>query len=245
MLQPNVLLGTVRVLGLALLAAIAAVASAQSPTGTAGARAPLRSQDPLANERPPIARPGLFFEEDWKQTAKGGEHPVTGESNSNPDLDVEMYVPKGQILLTGAAGDENIPIHLWTGLCASPCAVAFRDRVHFADLSGLARIRFNTKMSGLHRIRPIVKLADGTWWVGDRATGTTRDWLVSEISFADLRWIKLDMTRVVTVGNFVAKLDLGKVDEIGFADLMPGSGHGPGGWADVAQIEVYGRPVPR
>ena len=28
-------------------------------------------------------------------------------------------------------------------------------------------------------------------------------------------------------------------------DLMPGSGHGPGGRVDVAQIEVYARPVPR
>jgi len=26
---------------------------------------------------------------------------------------------------------------------------------------------------------------------------------------------------------------------------MPGSGHGQGGWVDVAQFEVYGKPVPR
>lgn len=242
-MQRNVLRGMVRILGISFLGAITALASAQSPSAAPGRAR--RAQDPLANERPPVSRPGLFFREDWKQTTKGGEHPVTAESNSNPDLDFKMYVPKGEILLTGAAGDENVPVHLWTGLCASPCAVAFRDRSHFADLSGLARIRFNTKMSGLHQIRPIVKLADGSWWVGDRATGTRRDWLLSEISFADLHWIKLDMTRVVTVGNLVDKLDLSKVDEIGFADLMPGSGHGPGGWADVAQIEVYGRPVPR
>jgi len=43
----------------------------------------------------------------------------------------------------------------------------------------------------------------------------------------------------------VAKPDLSKVDEVGFTDLMPGSGHGPGGWSDVAFIEVYGRPVKR
>jgi hypothetical protein len=35
------------------------------------------------------------------------------------------------------------------------------------------------------------------------------------------------------------------VDEVGFADLMPGSGHGPGGWVDVASIEVYGKAVKR
>jgi hypothetical protein len=40
-------------------------------------------------------------------------------------------------------------------------------------------------------------------------------------------------------------VDLSKVDEIGFVDLMPGSGHGQGGWVDVAQVEVYGGSVPR
>ena len=39
--------------------------------------------------------------------------------------------------------------------------------------------------------------------------------------------------------------DLTKVDEVGFVDLMPGSGHGAGGWADVGKFEVYGKPVPR
>jgi hypothetical protein len=53
------------------------------------------------------------------------------------------------------------------------------------------------------------------------------------------------VARVVTTGNVLEKVDLSRGDEIGFADLMPGSGHGPGGWVDVAQIEVYARPVPR
>jgi hypothetical protein len=38
---------------------------------------------------------------------------------------------------------------------------------------------------------------------------------------------------------------MSKVDEIGFVDLLPGSGHGPGGWIDVATIEVYAKPVKR
>jgi hypothetical protein len=49
----------------------------------------------------------------------------------------------------------------------------------------------------------------------------------------------------VTTGTLVEHVDLSKVDEIGFIDLMPGSGHGPGGWSDVAQIEVYAKAVPR
>ncbi len=228
---------TSSVLTLILTSLVTTLACAQGPQQ--GPRAVERA------ERPPILRPGLFFKEEWRQSEQGGEHPLEAASNSNPQLDFKLYVPSGQIVLVGAAGDENVPIHVWTGLCTSPCAVAFRDKSHFADLSGLARIRMNTKMSGFHRVRPIVKLADGTWWVGDIATGTTRDFLVSEISYADLRWLKLDIHRVVTLGNLVSKLDLTKVDEIGFADLMPASGHGPGGWADVAQIEVYAHAVPR
>jgi hypothetical protein len=232
-----------RMLELSSLCTVAALACAQAPSGSARPRAP--SVGVNREEHPPVPRPGLFFKEEWRQTARGGEHPVTADSNDNPHLDVRLYVPAGQVLLTGSAGNQDFPIHLWTGLCSSPCAVAFRDKRQWADLTGLARIRLNTKMSGFHQVRPIVKLADGTWWVGDRATGTRRDWLVSEISYADLHWLELDIKRVVTVGNLVDKIDLSKVDEIGFADLMPASGHGPGGWADVAQIEVYAHAAPR
>jgi hypothetical protein len=45
--------------------------------------------------------------------------------------------------------------------------------------------------------------------------------------------------------NWLERPDLSRVDEVGFVDLMPGSGHGPGGWSDVAQVEVYGVPVRR
>jgi hypothetical protein len=195
---------------------------------------------------PGIPRPGLLFREEWQQTAKGGEHPLTAESIGNPNLEMKLYGPSGkELLLTGNANDENNPIHVWTGMCTSPCAVGLREKNNFADLTGLARIRWNTKMSGFHQVRPIVKLSDGSWYIGDRADGSTRDWIVSEISYADLRWLKLDIERVVTTGLLVDKIDLSKVDEIGFADLTPSSGHGPGGWSDVAQIELYGKAVPR
>ena len=68
--------------------------------------------------------------------------------------------------LTGSPTTNN-PTHVWTGSC-STCAVAFREKNNFADLSGLARIRWVTKMSGFHQVRPIVKLADGTWLVDHR-----------------------------------------------------------------------------
>jgi hypothetical protein len=228
---------------LALMALMVGLAGATS-SAFAQASAPAPAA-PAAAAPPKLMRPGLFFKEEWKQTPQGNEHAVTPESVGNPSLELKLYVPSGEMELTGSANDENNPTHVWTGLCTSPCAVALREKTNFADLTGLGRIRWNTKMSGFHQVHPIVKLADGTWYVGDRADGSTKDWLVSEISFADLRWLRLDIGRVVTVGNFVDKVDLSKVDEIGFADLMPSSGHGPGGWSDVAQIEVFGKPVSR
>jgi hypothetical protein len=195
----------------------------------------------------PARRPPLLFKEEWKQNDKGDEHPLTQDAVANPNLELKLYgAGARELQVTGKAGDENNPIHVWSGNCTSPCALALRDKASFADLTGLARIRWNTKMSGFHQIRPIVKLADGSWLVADRADGSSaRDWVVSEISVADLRWMKLDAVRVVTTGTLLEKVDLSKVDEIGWADLMPGSGHGPGGWVDVAQIEVYARAVPR
>jgi hypothetical protein len=174
---------------------------------------------------------------------------------ASANLELKLYGASAEHLaITGRAGDENNPIHVWSGECTSSCAVMLRDKANFADLSGLARIRWNTKMSGFHQIRPMVKLADGSLYVADRADGSTRDWIVSEISFADLKWMKVDPAKVVrpstepqlaTTGNLLDKIDLSKVDEIGFVDLMPGSGHGAGGWVDVAQIEVYANKVAR
>jgi hypothetical protein len=213
--------------------------------GAAPARGGARGAAPAAAAAR-ATRPPLFFREEWKQTPAGGEHPVTQDSVSNPNLELKLYgTTSKEVQLTGSPTDENNPTHVWTGLCSTPCAAAFRDRNNMADLSGLARIRWVTKMSGFHQVRPIVKLADGTWLVGDHADGSTADWLTSEIPFADVRWLRLDITNVVTKGTFVEKPDLTKVDEIGFADLTPGSGHGAGGWSDVATIEVFAKAVKR
>jgi hypothetical protein len=224
-----------------ILVLSATAAFAQQP-----AAAPAAPQG-RAGGAAPRGRPPLFFKEEWKQTEKGGEHPVTpAEALGNPNLELKLYGPASkEFLMTGAAGDENNPIHLWTGMCTSPCGATLRDKTNMVDLSGLARVKWNTKMSGFHQVRPLIKLADGTMLVGDHADGSSTDWLWSEISFADVKWLRLDPANLVTKGTFVNNVDLTKVDEVGFIDLMPSSGHGPGGWSDVAQIEVYGRPVKR
>lgn len=198
----------------------------------------------------PAARGGtsripLFFREEWKQDATNSEHPVSQESVANPNLELKLYGPNHDVLIAGSPTNETNPPHVWTGSCTTACAVALRDKNNFADMTGLARMKWLSKMSGFHEIRPIVKLASGTWLVGEHADGNNVDWLTNEFSISGMRWLTLDIARLVTTGNFVANPDLSKVDEIGFVDLTPASGHGPGGWADVATFEVYAKPVPR
>jgi hypothetical protein len=148
------------------------------------------------------------------------------------------------------AGARTDPPNLWTGVCQTPVAATLRDKINFVDLTGLARIKWVTRVSGFHVVRPVVKLADGTWLVGDYGDGAPSSnstlFLESEFAIASIRWLPLDISRVVTRGQtWVEKPDLSKVDEIGFADLLPGSGHGWGGFVNVGRIEVFGRAIKR
>lgn len=194
-----------------------------------------------------VTKAPLFFREEWKQTPAGGEHPVeVATAAGNPSLELKLYGPTSkEILMTGAATDENNPTHLWTGMCTGPCGFTLRDKSNFADLTGLAQVKMVTKMSGLHKVNLIVKLADGTMLVGDKGEGSTADWLENNIAVSELKWLKIDPERMVTTGNWIANPNLSKIDEIGFVDLMPSSGHGAGGWADVAKIEVYAKSAKR
>lgn len=147
------------------------------------------------------------------------------------------------------AGQPSDPPNLWTGVCQTPVAATLRHRESFVNLTGPARIRWVTRTSGFHVVRPVVKLADGTWLVGDHAAGGESSnsglFVESEFAIANLRWLPLDITRVVTRGQAWVVPDLSRVDEVGFADLLPGSGHGWGGFVNVGRIEVYGLPVKR
>jgi hypothetical protein len=147
------------------------------------------------------------------------------------------------------AGEPTDPPNLWTGACSTPVAATLRDRNNYVDLTGLAKIRWVTRVSGFHVVRPVVRLADGTWLVGDYGEGAaatnSTSFLETEVAIAPMRWLALDITRVVTRGTWVQNPDLSRVDEVGFATLLPGSGHGWGGFVNVARIEVYGRPVRR
>jgi hypothetical protein len=195
---------------------------------------------------PPAPRVGLFFEETWKQLPKGGENALSQAHVANADLELKEYGPKSdQLQVTGFDGNDANPTHTWSGLCGAGCTFALKSKTAFADLTGSARIVVQSKTSGFHKIRPFIKLADGTTFVGDVEFGHLTDFLFDEFRIQDVKWIAFNIELGVTKGNLVKEIDLTKVDEIGFTDLMPGSDHGAGGWSDVAIIRVYAKPVPR
>jgi hypothetical protein len=199
--------------------------------------------------------PPLFFKETWQ--LNGAPHAIAAGENvlTNSSLELKLYGPSA----TAADPDKRVwisgpPSNIWTGMCTTPFAATLRDRSNYVDLTGLAKVRWITRASGFHTVRPVVRLADGSFYIGDHSEASTTTFLESEFAFAGLRWMKLDADRVVTVGrygpvgeasNWADPPDLSKVDEVGFADLMPGSGHGSGGYVNFASFEIYGKPVKR
>ncbi len=195
----------------------------------AEAQAPARPPPP-----PPVP---LLFKETWTLTPASVL--LSQDMVSNPDLLVTVYGNPPDV--SPASGTP----HIWTGMCSPACAVTLKLKESYADLSGRAHIMWHSRTSGFHAIRPVVKLADGSMYAGDFADENDFDYRVVDFNLAQVRWLVLDPATLTTKGTLLADVDLSKVDEVGFVDLTPGSGHGYGGYSTVGWIEVYGEAVPR
>jgi len=212
---------------------------------------PLPAQAP--KDYPEDHRPPLFFRETWKNpfdTDNAQEPKLRQDHLTNPSLELKIYGPDNKdIRIVNHKAPVDDPTYVWSGASPTNWAVALRDKNSFVDLSGpVAKIRWRVKEAGFHLLRPVLKLADGTYLVGDHTEGYTQDWIETEFSLADVRWRGLDIGRgvVETIdGQWKMNVDLSRVDEVGFTDLMRGSGGGPGGGTRVDWMEVYGRPVRR
>jgi hypothetical protein len=208
---------------------------------------------PQAAQQPANQPAPLFFREDWTQATKFPyQEPVSQQNVKNPNLELKLYggarlgAGKDEGLLATQHDAQEVP-HIWSGTCAQPCALALRDKNNFVDLTN-GRIKWSTRVAGFNLMRLIVKLADGTWLVGDHAEGYSPDYHDTEFWISTVRWRKLEVAPKVVLardGLWVEKPDLSKVDEVGFTDLMPGAGHGQGGYVSIARFEAYGKPVKR
>ena len=217
------------------------------------AAGPVHAASQQAQTTPAAQHPSVFFREDWKfaeglpniRTPEEPEHALFQGDVANLKLEVRLYGDKTG-LVTVKRPDNNDMTYVMTLLCASNCAITLRDKNNDVDLTGFATIHWRTRINGFHLLHPILKLADGTWLVGDQPTGYSADWVESEIQLADVRWRSLDIENVVesNAGKWVEHPNLSRVEEIGFTDLMRGGGHGGVG-SRIDWIQVSGRPVPR
>lgn len=183
--------------------------------------------------------------------------PLSQAVVTTPNVDLELLGDGNNIIVATGKG-PHAP-RLFFGLCKGPCGFALRDRTRYFDLRGRASIRFTTIVSGFHRVRPVIELADGTVLIGDQAEGSTADFHRYEISFSDCRWLELDPARGVTLGRSWVEPDLSRVDAVGVFDVIPGSGAWTaaglpvekqppppaGGWVAVSAFELWGWPVNR
>lgn len=206
------------------------------------------AQAPSATPRyvPEDHRPSLLFREDFNNDPE--ETPITLASIANKSLAIGLYGPgKEGVAKSHHASPKDDPSYVWLGSCLQPCGFTLRHKDVFADMTGLAKIRWRTKQTGFHQLRLMFKLADGTMLVSDHFEGASTDWRETEVTVQDIRWRRLD-TRVMNDGPWVEKPDLSKVDEIGWTDLAVGSGHGSGGLVGSSRvdwIEVHGAGVRR
>jgi len=236
------------VVSTALAAVVAIVSvSAQEPAQAQGGRGGRGGGRP--------APPTVVLKGEWRAipgvtgTRPGVPDQVKVQQGHITDANVEIKQYGAAEKLLTANGD---PSSVWSGEVDAPFAVTFHPKGNLLDLTGAAKIRWTTKTSGFHVVRPVLKLADGTLIVGDFSSMNVPMLASTEFPIATIRWVKLDPMRVVTVsspGNsnneiWLQNPDLSKVSEVGFADLMPASGHGTGGYIQLGTIEVYGRLVP-
>jgi hypothetical protein len=166
---------------LLLMAALASALAATSYSTVLAQQAVAPPARAAAAPAPPRVRPALFFREEWKETTDTGDIPVSQQFVANANLELKLYGPGAKgLMITGSAANPQNPTHVWNGMCAANCAMTLRDKSNFVDLTGQAKVRWVTKVSGFQRIHPVVKLADGTFLVGDWADGSTGDWIENE-----------------------------------------------------------------
>jgi len=196
---------------------------------------------PLATAPVDPARPGLFFREDWKETP--AETPATQQHVANGDLVLSLHGP-GKTGIKKSHHDKPVddPYYIWSGTAKGNWAVSLRHKDAFVDLTGMAKIRWRSKQAGFRQLRIVLKPAGGQWLVSEECDGPSNDWREREFNVSDIRWRRLNIETVVE-GAWEPKPELGRVDEIGFTDLMAGGQSAACSRLDW--IEVYGRPVKR
>jgi hypothetical protein len=136
--------------------------------------------------------------------------------------------------------------------------ITVSDPANYWDLRLPGKVMLRTRHTGFCQTHIVIKTADGKWYASEEGSGESSVWMNRDYILADLHWRNLTMedkptnanparkadpNRAVIVPTSIAAPDLGKVEEIGFSDLMPG-GFIPA-TTRVNSWAVYGKKVPR
>jgi len=194
----------------------------------------------------PATRPPLLFKEEWrlpKHEGAGTDENLRfkPEVVTNERIEARLYGSDAAVV---RAAEHEGRIDLWNGLATSPIAVTLRDKRNYLDLTGLARLRWLVRTNAIYTLYPVVKVADGTLIVGDRAITTGGEFLQVEIAFVGMRWYKLDPQKLVVMPE-VKSPDLSKVDEVGLVSLQAGGGHGIAGSFNLSTVELFAKTIAR
>ena len=212
-----------------------------------------------------VPRPPVFFHEAWKKPEGSDPRRILGQEwVSSPNLELKLYGPgtkgKGKdnqddprlapfagSMIVNVSGEPNNFNFIWDGFTEGNWALTLKDKNRLVNLAGpLTKIRWMSSQCGFHQLRPVVKTADGEYYVGDKADGLTADFHETEIGVADVRWLELNPMTATELGlKGWQNPDLSKVDEVGFTALSRGTSPGCNASTRVVWIEVVGYPVPR
>jgi hypothetical protein len=211
----------------------------------------------------PVPRPSVVFHAGWK--IPPGPDPrriFTQEWVSNPNLELKLYGPgtKGHglehqdeprfkdfagSLIVNTQADIDWA-YIWSGFAEGNWAFTLRDKNNFLNVTGaFAKIRIKSWQSGFQLLRPVIKTADGKYYVGDQAVGPSTDWTERDMVVADIHWLGLNPMTAAELGGGSQNPDLSRIDEVGVTTLRRGVAPGSVSSSRVGWIEVVGQAVPR
>jgi hypothetical protein len=225
---------------------------------------PAQQQAARAAEAAPEPRPPVFFHEAWKIPSGPDPRRVFAQEwLSSPNLELKQYGPgtKGHGvehqdeprfkdfaggLIVNTHGEPNNWAYIWSGFAEGNWAFTLKEKNSYVNLSKLeSKIRWMSWESGFQLVRPVIKTADGKYYVGDKFDPPTSDWHEFEIVVADVRWLGFNPATATELGGGWQTPDLSKVDEVGVTTLSRGVAPGSVSCARIGFIEVIGNPVPR
>ena len=91
----------------------------------------------------------------------------------------------------------------------------------------------------------MVKLADGTLIAGNNGIDTHGEFIDVEVAFIGMQSFEPDPVKLLVLEEVQRTRISARVDEVGLVSLAPAGGHGTAGSANLSDVELYAKAVPR